>query len=236
MAMEQVAMGPRGTILPVTPVLAFSAWLVAQSKATPSVPTISIFLKLPEVIPQGGSTTICCSCQCDKGTFMLYKDGCQLLTLELHGSRAKFSISNATREDTGAYSCHYLGGGTMLVHRETLDVTVQEFRLPPPVLSVLPGQEVAEVASMIFRCTIIHSNAGCFLYLEGQVKALDFLPKERDDFNLSHVHKVNGGRYSRQCFTKVALVEWSPVSQPVDLVVKGETSPQPQPALSSLGI
>ncbi|XP_050763543.1 immunoglobulin superfamily member 1-like [Gymnogyps californianus] len=210
-------------MLPVSHVLAFGAWLVAQSKATPSAPTISIFLKPPGVISPGGSTIICCSCQCDNGNFVLYKNGRRLRTLELHGSRAKFPISNATQEDTGAYSCHYLDGGTVLARSETVDITVQEFRLPKPVLSVLPGHEVAAGAYVIFRCTIAHSSAACFLYLEGQVKALDLLSKEQDHFNLSHVHKGNEGRYSCQCFTRRASLEWSAVSKTLDLVVRDYT-------------
>ena len=86
--------------------------------------TISIFLKPPGVIPPGGSTTICCSCQCDSGRFVLYKKGHQLRSLEPRGGRAEFSISNATQEDSGAYSCHYLDGDTVLARSETLEVTV----------------------------------------------------------------------------------------------------------------
>ncbi|NXK04307.1 NCTR1 protein, partial [Herpetotheres cachinnans] len=183
-------------------------------------PTISIFLKPPGVIPPGGSTTICCSCEQDNGNFVLYKNGHELHTLQLHGSRAEFPISNATLKDAGAYSCHYLDGGTVLARSETLDVMVQELHLPRPVLSVLPGQEVAAGAYVTFRCTIAHPSAGCFLYLEGQIKALSLLPKERDDFNLSKVHKGNGGRYSCQCFTRDASFKWSAASKPLDLVVR----------------
>ncbi|NWW99834.1 IGSF1 protein, partial [Caloenas nicobarica] len=182
-------------------------------------PTISIFLKPPGVIPPGGSTTICCSCQCDNGNFVLYKNGHQLPNLELHGSRAEFSISNATQEDAGPYTCHYLNGQTVLSHSETLDVLVQEFHLPKPVLSVLPGQEVAAGAHVVFHCTIAHSSVSCFLYLEGQNKA-ELFSKEQGDFNLSHAHKGHGGRYSCQCYTKGASFKWSAVSKTLDLVVK----------------
>ncbi|KFQ43126.1 Immunoglobulin superfamily member 1, partial [Nestor notabilis] len=183
-------------------------------------PTISIFLKPPGVIPPGGSTTICCRCQCDDGNVVLYKHGHQLRALELRGGRAEFPISNATQEDAGPYSCHYLAGGTVLARSETLEVMVYEFHLPRPVLSVLPGLEVPAGAYVTFRCTITHSSAGCFLYLEGQDKALDLLPKDQDDFNLSRVHKGNEGRYSCQCFTRGALLNWSDVSNSLDLVVK----------------
>ncbi|NXJ86662.1 IGSF1 protein, partial [Trogon melanurus] len=181
--------------------------------------TISIFLKPPGVIPPGGSTTICCSCQRATGTFVLYKEGHQLRTLELRGSRAEFSISNATQEDAGPYSCHYLDGGTVLARSDTLEVMVQEFRLPRPVLSVLPGNDVPAGAYVTFRCTIANTSAGCFLYLEGRVKDTVLLPKG-DDFSISRVHKGNGGRYSCQCFTRAASFEWSAVSQPLDLVVR----------------
>ncbi|XP_054701418.1 immunoglobulin superfamily member 1-like isoform X1 [Grus americana] len=225
----------RDTMLPVTHVVAFGVWLVAQSKATPSeyhdehlspcagAPTISIFLKPPGVIPPGGSTTICCSYQRDNGNFVLYKNGHQLRTLELRGSRAEFSISNATSDNRGAYNCHYLVGDTVLARSETLDVQVEEFHLPRPVLSVLPGHEVAVGTSVIFRCTIAHSSAGCFLYLEGQLKVLDLLSKEQDYFNLARVHKGNGGRYSCQCFSKSTSLEWSAVSKTLDLVVRDYT-------------
>lgn len=77
------------------------------------------------MIPPGGSTTICCSCQCDKGEFDLYKGGRRVRTLELHDSRAEFSISNATQKDAGGYSCQYRDGGAVLAHSETVEIRVQ---------------------------------------------------------------------------------------------------------------
>ncbi|NXW32840.1 OSCAR protein, partial [Phaetusa simplex] len=182
-------------------------------------PTISIFQKPAGVIPPGGSTTICCSCQCDNGYFDLYKGGHWVHTLELRGSRAEFSISNATEKDAGAYSCHYRDGGTVLAHSNTVEVRVQEFRLPEPVLSVLPGPDVAAGADVVFRCTIAHPKAGCFLYLEGLVKEVKFIPKD-EDCKLSHVHKGYEGRYSCQCFTRNGSFKWSAVSKTLDLVVR----------------
>ncbi|NXX59576.1 IGSF1 protein, partial [Scopus umbretta] len=183
-------------------------------------PTISIFLKPPGVIPPGGSTTICCSCQYGNGKFMLYKDGYLSDTPKGPGSRAEFSISNANKNDTGAYSCHYVDGDTVLARSETVDVIVQEFHLPRPVFSVLPGRKVVAGAYVIFRCTITSPSAGCFLYQEGQIKILNLFSKEKDYFNLSHVHKGNEGRYSCQCFTKTTSFKWSAVSETLDLVVR----------------
>ncbi|NXS57012.1 IGSF1 protein, partial [Brachypteracias leptosomus] len=182
-------------------------------------PTISIFLKPPGVIPPGGSTTICCSCQCDNGKFTLHKDGNQLHTLELRDGRAEFSISNATQNDRGVYSCLYQGGDTGSAHSRHLEVKVQEFSLPRPVLAILPGQDVTAGAYVMFRCTITHSEAGCFLYLEGQIEST-FIPKEEDYFNISRVLKGDEGRYSCQCFTRNDTFKWSAVSQSLDLVVR----------------
>ncbi|KFP91331.1 Immunoglobulin superfamily member 1, partial [Apaloderma vittatum] len=184
--------------------------------------TISIFPKPPGVIPPGGSTTIWCRCQCATGTFVLYKDGHQLRTLELRGSRAEFSISNATQEDAGPYSCHYLGGGTDpggSRHLLMPSPLPTEFRLPRPVLSVLPGNDVPAGAYVTFRCTIANASAGCFLYLEGQVKETVLLPKG-DDFTIARVHRGKGGRYSCQCFTGATPMQWSAASQPLELVVR----------------
>ncbi|KFW92119.1 Natural cytotoxicity triggering receptor 1, partial [Phalacrocorax carbo] len=179
-------------------------------------PKISIFLKPPGVISPGGSTNICCSCQRDSGNFVLYKDGYQIRTLELHGSRAEFSISNASQEDAGAYSCHYTHGGTVLARSETLEVMVRDFRLPTPDLSVLPGLEVAAGAYVTFRCAIEHSSAACYLYLEGHF-TVRLNPEERENFKLPRASKEKEGRYSCQCFAKR---EWSAVSQTLDLVVR----------------
>ncbi|XP_009563693.2 immunoglobulin superfamily member 1 isoform X2 [Cuculus canorus] len=210
-------------MLAVTYGLAFGAWLVAQNKATSSPPTVFIFLQPPGVIPPGGSTTICCSCRCDSGKFVLYRNGIKLRTLELRGSRAEFSIYNATKSDRGSYSCHYLDGGNVLAYSNSVEVRVEDFHLHKPVLSILPGLEVNAGAYVTVRCTIEDSDAGCFLYLEGQAKDFPFLPKGQDNINLSHVHKGNEGRYSCQCFTGVSSIKWSATSEPLYLVVKDYT-------------
>ncbi|NXR35302.1 IGSF1 protein, partial [Zosterops hypoxanthus] len=181
--------------------------------------TISIFQKPPGVIPPGGSTTICCICQCSYGSFMLYKGSRRLHTLELSGSRAEFSISNATNNDRGAYICHYLEGGTVLARSNELEISVEELRLPRPDLSVLPGHEVTAGADVMFRCTSAHPSTVCYLYLEGHTRA-QLLSREQGDYNLSHVQKGDSGRYSCQCSTLNASREWSAVSNTLDLVVR----------------
>ncbi|KFP25106.1 Immunoglobulin superfamily member 1, partial [Colius striatus] len=182
-------------------------------------PTISIFLVPPGVMSPGGSASICCSCRCDSRNFVLYKNGRQLGSLRPRGGRAEFAISNATRGDAGAYSCHYVVEGAVVARSETLELMVQEFRLPTPVLSVLPGQDVHGGAHVSFRCTIAQPSAGCFLYLEGQLTA-ELISTGQDGYNLSHVYKGHEGRYSCQCFTRSVLMEWSAVSQTLDLVVR----------------
>ncbi|NWV72615.1 IGSF1 protein, partial [Dasyornis broadbenti] len=182
-------------------------------------PTISIFLKPPGVVPPGGSTTICCTCQCGSGSFVLYKGSLQLHTLEQSGSRAEFSISNATYKDRGTYYCHYLERGTVLARSDELEVSVEELRLPRPDLSVLPGHKVTAGAEVMFRCTTAHPSTACYLYLEGQDRAQLF-SRERGDYNLSHVQEGDSGRYSCQCYTLNASREWTAVSKALDLVVR----------------
>uniref|UniRef100_A0A8C3EKS8 Immunoglobulin domain-containing protein n=1 Tax=Corvus moneduloides TaxID=1196302 RepID=A0A8C3EKS8_CORMO len=99
-----------------------------------------------------------------------------------------------------------------------------ELRLPRPDLSVLPGHKVTVGADVMLRCTPTHPSTGCYLYLEGQIRA-QLLPREQGDYNLSHVQKGDGGRYSCQCYAINASREWSAVSRTLDLVVRGETSP-----------
>ncbi|NXO79269.1 IGSF1 protein, partial [Sitta europaea] len=182
-------------------------------------PTISIFLKPPGVIPPGGSTTICCICQRSYGSFVLYKGSHQLHTLEQSGGRAEFPISNATYEDGGTYNCHYLEGGTVLARSGELEVIVKELRLPSPNLSVLPGHQVTAGADVMFRCTSAQPSTGCYLYLEGQIRA-QLLSMEQGHYSLSHVQTGDSGRYSCQCYTIDAWREWSAVSNTLDLVVR----------------
>ncbi|NWT62475.1 IGSF1 protein, partial [Erythrocercus mccallii] len=182
-------------------------------------PTISIFLKPPGVIPPGGSTTICCVCQRSYGSFVLYKDSHQLHILEQSGSRAEFSISNATYKDEGTYTCHYLEGGTVLARSHELHVIMKELHLPGPNLSVLPGHEVIAGADVMFRCTSAHPSTSCYLYLEGQFRA-ELLSREQGGYSHSRVQKGDSGRYSCQCYTNNASSEWSAVSNTLDLVVR----------------
>uniref|UniRef100_A0A803WE62 Ig-like domain-containing protein n=1 Tax=Ficedula albicollis TaxID=59894 RepID=A0A803WE62_FICAL len=107
-----------------------------------------------------------------------------------------------------------------------------ELHLPRPALSVLPGHEVLAGVDVMFRCTTTPPSTGCYLYLEGQIRAQLF-SREQGDYNLSHVQKGDSGRYSCQCYNMSTSIEWSAVSNTLDLVVRGETFPQPHPALLS---
>ncbi|XP_062445321.1 osteoclast-associated immunoglobulin-like receptor [Rhea pennata] len=210
-------------MLAVTYILAFGAWLVVQSViATPGDTNVTIYLQPPGVIPLGGSATICCECQCNGGSFVLYKNGHQFRTLKPRGTRAKFSISNATQSFSGPYSCHYLHGddGVVLARSDTLEVMVEELQGSQPVLSILPGHEVAAGSEVQFSCMFSSANVNCLLYLEGQAGTLH-------NFHFSHVDKGNEGRYSCQCYTKATPPKWSSTSEYLELVVRESQLPSP---------
>ncbi|XP_009677504.1 T-cell-interacting, activating receptor on myeloid cells protein 1 isoform X4 [Struthio camelus] len=214
---------PRGTaMLPVTHILAFGAWLVVQSMAATSGPNVTIYLQPPGVIPLGGSATIHCECQYNGGSFVLYRNGQQFHTWKPHGSRVNFSISNATQSFSGPYSCHYLHGddGAVLARSDTLEVLVQELQGPKPVLSILPGHEVAAGSGVLLQCTFQYANAGCFLYLEGRTGAVRYFPEREAKFHLSQVVKGDGGRYSCQCYIKETPPKWFSTSEYLELVVR----------------
>lgn len=99
-----------------------------------------------------------------------------------------------------------------------------EFCLPKPVLSVQPGHEVAAGADVMLHCTIRLSKVVCFLYLEGQATALK-ISVEHTDFYLSRMDHSKGGRYSCQCYTEGTPINWSGVSNMLELVVRGENPP-----------
>ncbi|XP_025955907.2 leukocyte immunoglobulin-like receptor subfamily A member 4 isoform X1 [Dromaius novaehollandiae] len=212
-------------MLPVTHILAFGAWLVVQSMTATSDPSITIYLQPPGVIPLGGSATICCECQYNGGSFVLYRNGQQFRTLKPRGSRAEFSISNATRSFSGPYSCHYLHGDdrTVLARSDTLEVLVEELQGPKPVLSILPGHEVTAGSDVLLQCIFQDTNAICFLYLEGQAGTLHSFPEKDAKFHLSQVKQGNGGRYSCQCYIKGTPPKWSSTSEYLELVVRDYT-------------
>nr|XP_026654495.1 uncharacterized protein LOC102062740 isoform X2 [Zonotrichia albicollis] len=113
------------------------------------------------------------------------------------------------------------------LHLLTPSPVPPELRLPRPDLSVLPGHEVDVGAEVMFRCTTTQPSTSCYLYLEGQMEVPLFL-REQGNHNFSLVQKGHSGRYSCQCMK--GWKEWSAVSNTLDLVVRGETSPQPHPA------
>uniref|UniRef100_A0A8C4P8Q0 Ig-like domain-containing protein n=1 Tax=Dromaius novaehollandiae TaxID=8790 RepID=A0A8C4P8Q0_DRONO len=172
-------------------------------------PSITIYLQPPGVIPLGGSATICCECQYNGGSFVLYRNGQQFRTLKPRGSRAEFSISNATRSFSGPYSCHYL------CHKAPSTTSLPtELQGPKPVLSILPGHEVTAGSDVLLQCIFQDTNAICFLYLEGQAGTLHSFPEKDAKFHLSQVKQGNGGRYSCQCYIKGTPPKWSSTSDP----------------------
>ncbi|KFV83553.1 Leukocyte immunoglobulin-like receptor subfamily B member 5, partial [Struthio camelus australis] len=185
-------------------------------------PNVTIYLQPPGVIPLGGSATIHCECQYNGGSFVLYRNGQQFHTWKPHGSRVNFSISNATQSFSGPYSCHYLHGddGAVLARSDTLEVLVQELQGPKPVLSILPGHEVAAGSGVLLQCTFQYANAGCFLYLEGRTGAVRYFPEREAKFHLSQVVKGDGGRYSCQCYIKETPPKWFSTSEYLELVVR----------------
>ncbi|NXE53853.1 LIRB5 protein, partial [Casuarius casuarius] len=185
-------------------------------------PSITIYLQPPGVMPLGGSATICCECQYNGGSFVLYRNGQQFRTLKPRGSRAEFSISNATRSFSGPYSCHYLHGDnrTVLARSDTLEVLVEELQGPKPVLSILPGHEVNAGSDVLLQCIFQDTNASCFLYVEGRAGTLHNFPEKDAKFHLSRVEQGNGGRYSCQCYIKGTPLKWSSTSEYLELVVR----------------
>ncbi|OXB53517.1 hypothetical protein ASZ78_003343, partial [Callipepla squamata] len=196
--------------------------------------TVSIFLLLPGVTSLGGSTTICCRCLCHVGNTMLHKDGYQLHTMELHGCTAEFSTSNATKMDrawSGGDDHHLCLSQVLELQKPSGSwhyVKVlqnfscplpTEFHLHKPVLSVLPGREVSAGVDMMLHCTIKHSKAVCFLYLEGQATVFN-ISVENTDFSLSWVDHSKGGHYNCQWYNMGTLNNWSGVSNMLELVVE----------------
>ncbi|XP_046786568.1 immunoglobulin superfamily member 1 isoform X2 [Gallus gallus] len=229
----------RGMMLPATHMLAFSVWLVAQSKATASAPTVSIFLQPPGVIPLGGSTTICCRCLCHGGKMVLYKDGYQLRTLELHGNTAEFSISKATQMDRGLYSCHYVdgGNGTVLTCSDSMEVRVEESLLPGPSISVTPQEGAILGTSATVHCMCQCHQTVMLLYKSGNVSIQQRAWPVRGmaTFIITQVAQEDGGAYACRYGNESDPSSLSQLSPFAELLVRDHKLVRPSLSLKPLG-
>ncbi|XP_068768849.1 T-cell-interacting, activating receptor on myeloid cells protein 1 isoform X2 [Struthio camelus] len=140
---------------------------------------------------------------------------------------SKPCLSQGQREPRGTAMLpvtHILAFGAWLVVQSMAATKLQG---PKPVLSILPGHEVAAGSGVLLQCTFQYANAGCFLYLEGRTGAVRYFPEREAKFHLSQVVKGDGGRYSCQCYIKETPPKWFSTSEYLELVVRESQLPRP---------
>ncbi|XP_011832752.1 PREDICTED: leukocyte immunoglobulin-like receptor subfamily B member 1 isoform X4 [Mandrillus leucophaeus] len=207
-----------------------------------SKPTLSA---LPSpVVASGGNVTLQCDSQVAFDGFILYKEGedehPQRLNCQSHArgwSRAVFSVGPVSPSRRWSYRCYSYDSHSPYVW--SLPSDVLELLVPgvskKPSLSVQPGPVVAPGESLTLQCG---SDAGYdrfALYKDG---GRDFLQRpgrqpqaglSQANFSLGPVSGSHGGQY--RCYSAHNLSsEWSAPSDPLDILIEGQT--QARPSLS----
>ncbi|XP_045236903.2 leukocyte immunoglobulin-like receptor subfamily B member 2 isoform X24 [Macaca fascicularis] len=214
-------------------------------------PTLSA---LPSpVVASGGNVTLQCDSQVASGGFILCKEGedehPQRLNSQPHtrgSSRAVFSVGPVSPSRRWSYRCY--GYDSTFPYVWSLPSDLLELLVPgvskKPSLSVQPGPVVAGGDKLTLQCG---SDAGYdrfALYKEGE---RDFLQRPgqqlqaglaQANFTLDPVRGSHGGQY--RCYGAHNLSsEWSAPSDPLDILISGQTharpslSVQPGPTVAS---
>ncbi|XP_011937122.1 PREDICTED: leukocyte immunoglobulin-like receptor subfamily B member 1 isoform X4 [Cercocebus atys] len=205
-------------------------------------PTLSA---LPSpVVTSGGSVTLQCDSQVAFGGFILCKEGedehpqCLNSQPHAHGSfQAVFSVGPVSPSRRWSYRCY--GYESRSPYVWSLPSDLLELLVPgvskKPSLSVQPGPVVAPGDKLTLQCG---SDAGYdrfVLYKEGE---RDFLQRpgrqpqaglSQANFTLGPVSGSHGGQYRCSGAHNLSS-EWSAPSDPLDILITGQT--QARPSLS----
>ncbi|XP_076986892.1 natural cytotoxicity triggering receptor 1 [Tamandua tetradactyla] len=204
---------------------------ISTQKQTLLKPTI--WAKPSSIIPKGTLVTIWCQGTHEAVEYALYFEGSisALRRWERPRSMKKvtFPTLTITLHSAGQYVCLYQSGGLWSEPSAPLDLIMTGMYNDTPALSVLPGPEVVLGANVTFHCQIETQTNTFFLLKEGRPSH----PEQRYGnvqavFPLGPVTTAHKGTY--RCFGSYNSYVWSFPSEPVKLLVTGETgetSPAP---------
>uniref|UniRef100_A0A2K6UE16 Natural cytotoxicity triggering receptor 1 n=5 Tax=Saimiri TaxID=9520 RepID=A0A2K6UE16_SAIBB len=189
-----------------------------------TLPKPSIWAKPSFMVPKEKPATICCQGNYGAVEYQLHFEG-SLSVVERPKpperiNKVKFHIPAMTSRTAGQYSCFYRVGELWSEPSDPLDLVVTGM-YDTPTLSVHPGPEVISGEKVTFYCHLGTATSTFFLLREGRSGVRRGYGKVQAEFPMGSVTTSHRGTY--RCFGSYNNHAWSFPSEPVKLLVTGDT-------------
>ncbi|XP_050627743.1 natural cytotoxicity triggering receptor 1 isoform X1 [Macaca thibetana thibetana] len=177
------------------------------------------------MVPKEKQATLCCQGSYGAVEYQLHFEG-SLFAVErpkpperING--VKFHIPDMNSRKAGRYSCIYRVGELWSERSDLLDLVVTEM-YDTPTLSVHPGPEVTSGEKVTFYCRLDTATSMFLLLKEGRSRDVQrSYGKVQAEFPMGPVTTAHRGSY--RCFGSYNNYAWSFPSEPVKLLVTGDT-------------
>ncbi|XP_037744233.1 immunoglobulin superfamily member 1-like isoform X1 [Chelonia mydas] len=220
-------------------VLFLGCWLAGHSGVwgEPSYPKPNISLSPSGGVSLGGAVSVWCRGQHWGMRFVLNKEGRHFPPVASSGFEAVFPISNVSREDRGNYSCSYQnrsGSAAASPPSDPVELVVRDPSLPRPSISLSPTGVTAPGADVTIRCQGQRQDVRFFLHKAGDLNPPRHMDPAGDgaEFHIPTVGRQHGGNYSCSYRPRSEPFNSSDPSDPVQLMVAGESGPLAPPCLT----
>nr|XP_021527166.1 natural cytotoxicity triggering receptor 1 isoform X1 [Aotus nancymaae] len=189
-----------------------------------TLPKPSIWAKPSFMVPEEKPVTIYCQGNYGAVEYQLHFEG-SLSAVERPKpperiNKVKFHIPAMTSRTAGRYSCFYRVGELWSEPSDSLDLVVTGM-YDTPTLSVHPGPEVISGEKVTFYCRLGTATSTFFLLKEGRSSVRRGYGKVQAEFPMGSVTASHRGTY--RCFGSYNNHAWSFPSEPVKLLVTGDT-------------
>ncbi|XP_075771202.1 uncharacterized protein LOC112545992 [Pelodiscus sinensis] len=196
--------------------------------AEPSDPKPSISLSSSGWVTLGGAVSIWCWGQRLGRRFVLKTAGGQFLHKDPDGFVVEFPLSSLRREQGGSYSCSYHSRSepfTVSYPSDPVELVLTDPSLPKPSISSSATWVTVPGADVTIWCQGPGGDVRFFLHQAGdltQPRPMD-PAGDRAEFHIRPVGRQHGGSYSCSYRPRAEPFVSSPPSDPMGLVVAGET-------------
>ncbi|XP_075771553.1 alpha-1B-glycoprotein-like isoform X1 [Pelodiscus sinensis] len=196
--------------------------------AEPSDPKPNISLRPSGGVSLGASVSVRCRGQRLGRQFVLKTAGGQFLHKDPDGYEAEFPLSPLHREQGGSYSCSYhskSGLFTVSYPSDPVELVLRDPSLPRPSVSLSPTGVTVPGADVTIRCQGLRRDVRFFLHQAGDLTRPRPMDPAGDgaEFHIRPVGRQHGGNYSCSYRPRAEPFVSSAPSDPVGLVVAGET-------------
>ncbi|KYO17228.1 hypothetical protein Y1Q_0011009 [Alligator mississippiensis] len=110
-----------------------------------------------------------------------------------------------------------------------------EQKYPKPFISVIPSQVVFLGGEITILCEGLHHDVKFYLYKDGSTpwSQQEVRGRNMSEFPITNMNQEDGGSYTCDYHPITAKNHWSHLSDPVELVVRGEGPSSTSPVSAS---